>query len=36
MCQCFGQQECFHRFGRWALWNDGAPVLADVVVLAVF
>ena len=36
VCPYSVQQEFFQRFGRWALYTDGAPVLADVDVLAEF
>ena len=36
VCQYFWQQEFFQRFDRWPQYTDGAPGLADVVVLAGF
>ena len=30
VCQYFGQQEFFLRFGRWTQWSNFAPALADV------
>ena len=31
VCQYFGQQKLFQRFGRWAQKTNWVPVLADVV-----
>ena len=36
VCQYFGQQELFQRFGRWAQWLICASVLADSAYLAGF
>ena len=36
VCLYFGQQEFFQRFGCWAQYVVGAPVLDDVVVHAGF